>query len=33
MPASDFDVVTGASGYTGRYVTRVLLFAGGESGR
>src|SRR5260370_40843704 len=28
MPASDFDVVTGASGYTGRYVTRVLLSRG-----
>jgi len=28
MPASDFDIVTGASGYTGRYVTRVLLSRG-----
>ena len=28
MPASDFDVVTGASGYTGRYITRLLLSRG-----
>jgi uncharacterized protein YbjT (DUF2867 family) len=28
MPANDFDVVTGASGYTGRYITRVLLSRG-----
>ena len=28
MPANDFDVVTGASGYTGRYITRVLLARG-----
>src|SRR6266478_3280414 len=28
MPGRDFDVVTGASGYTGRYVTRVLLSRG-----
>ena len=28
MAQSDFDVVTGASGYTGRYITRVLLSRG-----
>jgi NADH dehydrogenase len=28
MPENDFDVVTGASGYTGRYITRVLLSRG-----
>ena len=28
MPTSDFDVVTGASGYTGRYITRLLLSRG-----
>ncbi len=28
MPENDFDVVTGASGYTGRYITRVLLAQG-----
>jgi uncharacterized protein YbjT (DUF2867 family) len=28
MPENDFDVVTGASGYTGRYITRVLLARG-----
>jgi uncharacterized protein YbjT (DUF2867 family) len=28
MPEDDFDVVTGASGYTGRYITRVLLSRG-----
>ena len=28
MPPSDFDVVTGASGYTGRYITRVLMSRG-----
>ncbi|HWN57063.1 MAG TPA: NAD(P)H-binding protein, partial [Methylomirabilota bacterium] len=28
MPESDFDVVTGASGYTGRYITRLLLSRG-----
>ena len=28
MPASDFDVVTGASGYTGRYIARLLLSRG-----
>jgi uncharacterized protein YbjT (DUF2867 family) len=28
MPETDFDVVTGASGYTGRYITRVLLSQG-----
>jgi NADH dehydrogenase len=28
MPQTDFDVVTGASGYTGRYITRVLLAQG-----
>jgi NADH dehydrogenase len=28
MPGSDFDVVTGASGYTGRYITRLLLSRG-----
>jgi uncharacterized protein YbjT (DUF2867 family) len=28
MPENDFDVVTGASGYTGSYITRVLLSQG-----
>lgn len=28
MPEHDFDVVTGASGYTGRYITRMLLSRG-----
>jgi uncharacterized protein YbjT (DUF2867 family) len=28
MPENHFDVVTGASGYTGRYITRVLLSRG-----
>ena len=28
MPENDFDVVTGASGYTGRYITRALLSRG-----
>jgi NADH dehydrogenase len=28
MPEHDFDVVTGASGYTGRYITRLLLSRG-----
>ena len=28
MAENDFDVVTGASGYTGRYITRVLLSRG-----
>ena len=28
MPENDFDVVTGASGYTGRYITRALLARG-----
>jgi len=28
MPEHDFDVVTGASGYTGRYITRLLLSQG-----
>src|SRR5260370_33009492 len=28
MPQNDFDVVTGASGYTGRYITRLLLSRG-----
>jgi uncharacterized protein YbjT (DUF2867 family) len=28
MPETIFDVVTGASGYTGRYITRVLLSQG-----
>jgi NADH dehydrogenase len=28
MPENDFDVVTGASGYTGRYITRLLLSRG-----
>ena len=28
MPENDFDVVTGASGYTGRYITRALLLRG-----
>jgi uncharacterized protein YbjT (DUF2867 family) len=28
MPENDFDVVTGASGYTGSYITRVLLAQG-----
>ena len=28
MPENDFDVVTGASRYTGRYITRVLLWRG-----
>ena len=28
MPETDFDVVTGASGYTGRYITRALLSQG-----
>lgn len=28
MPENDFDVVTGASGYTGRYIARVLLSQG-----
>jgi uncharacterized protein YbjT (DUF2867 family) len=28
MPQNDFDVVTGASGYTGRYITRALLSRG-----
>jgi uncharacterized protein YbjT (DUF2867 family) len=28
MPESDIDVVTGASGYTGRYIARVLLSRG-----
>jgi uncharacterized protein YbjT (DUF2867 family) len=28
MPDRDFDVVTGASGYTGRYITRALLSRG-----
>lgn len=28
MPENDLDVVTGASGYTGRYITRVLLARG-----
>src|SRR5258708_1665409 len=28
MPESDFDVVTGATGYTGRYITRALLSRG-----
>ena len=28
MPASEFDVVTGASGYSGRYITRLLLSRG-----
>ena len=28
MPGHDFDIVTGASGYTGRYITRVLLSRG-----
>ena len=28
MPENDFDVVTGTSGYTGRYITRVLLSRG-----
>lgn len=28
MPENDFDVVTGASGFTGRYITRLLLSRG-----
>jgi uncharacterized protein YbjT (DUF2867 family) len=28
MPENDFDVVTGATGYTGRYITRLLLSRG-----
>lgn len=28
MPEKDFDVVTGATGYTGRYITRALLSRG-----
>jgi uncharacterized protein YbjT (DUF2867 family) len=28
VPEKDFDVVTGATGYTGRYITRVLLSRG-----
>ena len=28
MPEHEFDVVTGASGYTGRYITRLLLSRG-----
>jgi uncharacterized protein YbjT (DUF2867 family) len=28
VPENDFDVVTGASGYTGRYITRLLLSRG-----
>jgi nucleoside-diphosphate-sugar epimerase len=28
MPENVFDVVTGASGYTGRYITRLLLSRG-----
>jgi uncharacterized protein YbjT (DUF2867 family) len=28
MPENDFDVVTGATGYTGRYITRALLSRG-----
>jgi uncharacterized protein YbjT (DUF2867 family) len=28
MAENDFDVVTGATGYTGRYITRALLSRG-----